>query len=326
MPGRVVIHPEVEQAVQLQRPIVALESAVITTGLPREPLAKPLCRPEGWRDDQPMNLEVALMLQRLVRDWNAVPATVALIDGVLHIGLEEEQIRRLAEDVTEKASVSTLATLMARRASAGTTVSATLAACRLTPSPIQTFATGGIGGVHRQWASRPDISADLREIANTPTCVVCAGAKSVLDVPATVEALEALGVPLLGYATDYLPQFQSLGSASVPVSQRVDDVALIARTCVTQWQALRRGAGVILANPVPSEFAVDASELEVATVQAEQSAVKSGVAGASRTPHVLREVAQLTEGRSLQANIALLASNAALAGELAVAIASFQDD
>ncbi len=322
MQGRVLIHPEVQQAIDLGRPVVALETAVTTTGLPRQPLKRPAGRPDGWRDDQPMNVEMGLLMQRIVRDWGAMPATVAVIDGTLHIGLEDEQLEHLALNVHEKVSVSGLAAVMADGCSAGTTVSATLAACRVTSSPIRVFATGGIGGVHLNWTQLPDVSADLREMAVTPTCVVCAGAKSILDVPATLEALEALGVPVLGYATDVMPQFQSLGSDALSVPRRTDTVAHVAKTCQLQWNALGRSSGVLLANPIPQTYAVREDELTAATQRAEREANDAGIGGAARTPHLLTEVARLTDGRSLHANIALLENNAALAGELAVALAA----
>lgn len=327
--NHIAIHPEVDDALRLGRPVVALETAVVTTGLPRENLAD-APGDSKWRGDHPMNLEIALLMQRLVRDWSAVPATVAVLDGVLHVGLEEEQLLRLAREVQEKVSVTGLAAVMADGGSAGTTVSATLAACRLTPEPIRVFATGGIGGVHRDWTTRLDVSADLRQMAVTPTCVVCAGAKSILDVSATLEALEALGVPVISYGADHFPLFQSLGTSALLTPRRMDDVATIARTCRLQWEHLAGGrahgcgGGVLVAHPVPAEHAVDNDELANATQQAEQAAVAAGHSGAMRTPFLLSEVARLTHGRSLRANIALLANNAQLAGELACAIAGIE--
>lgn len=306
---------------QIGRPVVALETAVVTTGLPRQPLQVDSAD-AGWRSDQPMNLEIARLMQRLVRDWSAIPATVAVLDGVLHVGLDDDQLLRLAEEVTDKVSVTGLAAVMAGGQSAGTTVSSTLAACRLTPYPIRVFATGGIGGVHRGWTTMPDISADLRQIATTPACVVCAGAKSILDLPATVEALEALAVPVIGFGTDIFPQFQSLGDDSLRTPRRMDRASDIASACHLHWNTLKHSGGIVLAHPVQVAYAVDPQELETATVQAEKAAMQQGVSGAARTPFLLAEVARLTENRSLHANIALLGNNVRLAGELACALAN----
>lgn len=337
-------NPEVASALSAGRPVVALESAVITHGLPRDPLpsASRLNVP-GWDRAAPMNLELARAMDRTVRETGAVPATVAMIGGRLVAGLDDETLERLAEDAdAAKASISDLASLAAAKRHAGATVSATLAACALThhdalaarsrsggafapPSlpGIRVFATGGIGGVHRGWQRLPDVSADLRAIGSTPVCVVCAGAKSILDLPATLEALEALGVPVLGHRTDVFPQFQCVGDQSLRIApgKRVEDARQAAAICRAEWQALSLKSGILLANPVPAAHAMDPSRLAAAVEAAERMASERGIAGQARTPFLLAEIARLTEGRSLDANIALLLDNARLAGELACRLA-----
>ena len=269
-------------------------------------------------------------MERAVRREGAVPATIALIEGDLCIGLHEDELVMLAtETCAGKAAVTDLAPLMSRGATAGTTVSATLHACALCQStisnlksPIQCFATGGIGGVHRNWQHLPDISADLHQLARTPVCVVCSGAKSILDLRATLEALETLGIPVVGYRTDRFPQFFSAGDDSLRLSHRVDDARGAADICVAHWHVLQSRSGTLLCNPPPAEFALDAREIESVIQAAEQNATDRGIAGAARTPFLLSELAQLTHHRSLDANLALLLDNARLAAELARALVS----
>src|SRR6185503_3131091 len=186
------------------------------------------------------------------------------------------------------------------------------------PAGIRVFATGGIGGVHRNWQTTPDVSADLHAIASSPVLVVCAGAKSILDLPATLEMLETLGVPVIGYRTSVLPRFQCKGDASLALHQRVEHARDVARVCHAHWVTLRRRSGIILVNPVPDEFAMDVGELEQAIDAAERAAISQSMTGAARTPFLLAEIARLTQGRSLHANIALLINNARLAGEVAL--------
>ncbi|MEM7229723.1 MAG: pseudouridine-5'-phosphate glycosidase, partial [Planctomycetota bacterium] len=209
-------HPEVEAALRDGKPVVALESAVITAGLPKEP--HELTAELGWSDwddSQAVNLELARCAEQTVRSHSAIPATIAMIDGTLHVGVTSEQLERLATDpAAGKVSLSNLASASAQGMTAGTTVAATLEASFLTEyGNIRTFATGGIGGVHRNWTHLPDISADLRAIGRTSDmCIVCAGAKSLLDIPATLEALESLGVPVVGFQSRYFPQFYERGT------------------------------------------------------------------------------------------------------------------
>lgn len=332
------IHPEVESALRENRPVVALETAVVTHGLPRDPLPETsrLDLPQ-WDRSQPVNLELARAMERSLHHAGVTPAAIAIIDGTLCIGLDDDELVMLAENqCAEKASTANMAAIIARGGSAGTTVSATLAACAcaskhlsaektssqsLSPQSIRVFATGGIGGVHRNWQSHPDISADLRAIATTPVCIVCAGAKSILDLPATLEALETLGVPVVGYRTNCFPQFQCIGTDDLALCDRADDPQTAAQICDTHWRSLQQSTGIILANPVPREFAMNADELEQAVREAEALAAARHIAGQERTPFVLAQIACLTQGRSLDANIALLLNNAQVAAEVAAALA-----
>ena len=294
---------EVDDALARGRPVVALETAVLTHGLPR-----------------PRNLEAAMAMERAVREAGAIPATVGVIEGRLTVGLSAEELERLgAATDARKASARDLAAILARGESAGTTVAATLVACRLANIPV--FATGGIGGVHRGWEQTLDVSADLREIASTPCCIVCCGAKTILDVPATLEMLETLGVPVLGYRTDAFPQFYSSGRPDLAVCVRVDSVKDAASVCAARWTTLRQGGGLVLAAPPPPAHALDHSEMDAAIGRALAAAEAAGVRGPALTPFLLRAVADFSSGRALEANLALLASNARLAGELAAALA-----
>lgn len=293
---------EVRQAMRAAQPIVALETAVLTHGLPH-----------------PTNLEAVQAMQQAVRDGGAVPAVLGILDGQLVVGLSDNQLEQLAtRDNVAKASARDLAPILTQRGSAGLTVAGTLAVCR--NLGLRVFATGGIGGVHRDWHTTADISADLAEIANTPCCVVCSGAKAILDIPATLEQLETLGVPVLGYQTDRFPQFYSCGSDEYRVPHRVDDVQQVARICDTHWRGLRRTSGVLLANPVPESAAIDQDDMERAVNQAVQQTAAQHIRGPALTPFLLTAVAQLTAGRAMQANLALLESNAALAGTIATAM------
>jgi pseudouridine-5'-phosphate glycosidase len=270
---------------------------------------------------------------------------IAVINGALRIGMDDPDLERLAEDqFAAKASNADLAWAMSAGKTAGTTVSATLAACAMArhamPNQIgdracpgiKVFATGGIGGVHRGWMKSPDISADLRALAATPVCVVSAGAKSILDLPATLEALQMLGVPVIGYRTNWFPQFHSTGepisagsslsrSDCLPLFNRIDDPCAAADLCRTHWTTLGLSTGILLCHPVPREFAVDHLEIDLAIAEAERLAEHRHTTGPKRTPFLLNELARLTEGRSLRANIALLLNNATLAADIAIAMA-----
>lgn len=321
--GSIRVDQDVAAALQDGRPVVALESAVITAGLPRQPLENsPTWLGPEWDDAAPLNLELARLMEREVRDGGATPATIAVIDGTLHIGLDDDLLIRLACDETAgKSAVGDLPVNMVGGVTAGTTVSATLAACtRAGPAPIRVFATGGIGGVHLDWTDVPDVSADLRMIAESPVCVVCAGAKSVLDVPATLEMLESLGVPVIGYRTNRFPLFYVSGDDHLRAPTRLDHVPDVAAACRAHWSTLGRPGGVLLANPVPDAQALDKAEVDQFVNLAESLATARGIAGRDRTPFLLKELAERTGGRALEANLALLAANAALAAQVAVGL------
>lgn len=289
---------EVSQAILNGQPVVALESTVITHGLPR-----------------PQNLELAQALEAIVRAEGATPATIAVIDGQLCVGLDAAQLEALANapDV-RKLSSRDLAAAVAQKASGGTTVAATL---RIAASArIRVFATGGIGGVHR--GSHWDVSADLPELARQPLVLVCAGAKAILDLPATLEQFETLGVPVVGYGTDAYPAFYSVESG-LPTSDRVEDAAGAAALARTHWQL--GGGGVLLAAPPPAETAIPRDEVEAWIAQAQAEADAQGVRGQAVSPFLLARVAQLSDGRSLQANLALLKNNARIAAGVAKELA-----
>ena len=318
------VDAEVNDALRDGTPVVALESAVITAGLPQDPLLRPLpFESPKWNRSDPTNRQLAHALPRIIREAGAVPATVGIIDGVLRIGLTDEQLDRLAaEPYGAKASVGDLSHIMSAGKTAGTTVSSTLLACGWTkPSPIRIMATGGIGGVHRSWPALPDISADLMQLARSPVCVVCSGVKSILDVPATLEALEALGVPVIAHQADRFPLFYCDGRDDIPAPRRMDQAHQIVELCRTQWTTLGLETGVLLANPVPAELALDPDEVAHIVAASERSPEYQAAPGSDRTPVLLRAVAQETAGRALVANLALLLANARLAAQIAVSMA-----
>jgi pseudouridine-5'-phosphate glycosidase len=271
-----------------------------------------------------VHVETLRLLPSIVRDAGAVPAVVAVVGGVLRIGLDDEAVARLLDEGTgRKASARDLATAMAGGRSAGTTVSATLLGCLRPPAgPIRVLATGGLGGVHRGWTDHPDVSMDLRQLALSPVCVVASGVKSVLDVAATLEALEAFGIPVAAYRTDRFPGFyaRSIGGLAAPA--RIDDPAQAARVCRTHWGTLGCPSGVLLANPVPEGLGLGVAETEPLVAEAEAEARGRGIDAGKRTPFVLNFIATRTGGRAVDANIALLAANARLAAEVAGALAA----
>lgn len=291
-----VIRPEVVEALRSGQAIVALESAVITHGLPR-----------------PENLLLAQQLEQEVRSLDAVPATIALLDGKVHIGLSGEQLERLSlMDAKRKISRRDFGIAAARGESGGTTVAGTLIAAQQVG--IKVFATGGIGGVHRD--APFDISADLAELARTSLVVVCAGAKSILDLPATLEVLESYGVPVLGYQTDEFPAFFSL-SSGLKVTQRVDSPAEAAQIAAFHWQMGIQSALLVVVPP-PVEAALPAEQAEGAISAAVEEARHKGIRGAAVTPFLLQRVAQLSGGSSLRTNLALLRNNARVAAQIAL--------
>ena len=282
------------------RPVVALESTLIAHGLPH-----------------PANVETALAAEKAIRNAAAIPATIAVWKGIPTIGLAPEQIEQLAQakDV-RKASRRDLTAAMTQRQTAATTVAATMHLAHA--AGIRVFATGGIGGAHRDVAHSFDISADLVELSRTPVLVVCAGAKSVLDLPRTLEILETLGVPVVGYGTDRFPAFHARDSG-LPVSARVDDPDAAARLFAIHVEI--GGQGVVLAQPVAEDVAVPAEDVESAVGRAHADAAAKGMSGPGVTPFLLSRLAELTEGRSLRANQALIVANARLAAEVAKALA-----
>jgi pseudouridine-5'-phosphate glycosidase len=296
-----LVHPEVRAALQARGAVVALESTITTHGLPR-----------------PDNLEAARLAEAAVRLSGAVPATVAVHDGRLRVGLTDEELAQLAAATDiPKVSRQNLAGSLGGPGWGGTTVSATMIAAHL--AGIAVFATGGIGGVHRGGESSMDISADLDELARTPVAVICAGPKSILDVGRTLEVLETRGVPVAGYGSDGVAGFYSVDSGHV-APLRVDSpeqaAALIARQ-----RALGLAGGVLITLPLPPDVALSADEVEAAVVQAEAEAAASGVHGPASTPFVLDRVAELTGGRSVRANLEIIQRDAELAGSIAIALA-----
>jgi pseudouridine-5'-phosphate glycosidase len=296
---RIEIAPEVQAALAARRPVVALESTVIAHGLPK-----------------PQSLEVAVALERIVSDAGAVPATIAVIDGRPRVGLDAAARARLVEPGVLKASAADLGAAMAHRACAATTVSAT--AVLAARAGIRVFATGGIGGVHRGEAW--DVSHDLVTLSRVPVAVVSSGGKSILDLPRTLEALETLGVPVVGFGTNELPAFYVRGSG-LTLEHRVDTPMQAAALLRAHWDSLGLATGVLLANPIPEASALRADEVEAAVAHAEADAAARGVRGKALTPFLLRALAVATSGRSVAANLALLESNATVATQIAMALA-----
>jgi len=285
---------EFTNAINNGTPVVALESTVLTHGLPR-----------------PQNLQLARDMEKTVREQGATPATIGFLDGRLHIGLETAQLERLAnEDDVLKAGPRDFATIAAKKSNGGTTVAGTMLACR--HAGIKVFATGGIGGVHRD--SNFDISADLQALATIPMIVVCAGAKAILDLPATLEYLETMSVPVVGYGTDEFPAFYSRESG-LDVSVRLDEPDEIVRFAKAHWEAGLQSA-VLVANPVPETEAISKSEMEPFIDQANREAHEQGIHGKEVTPFLLQRINELTGGKSMHTNLALLLNNARLAAQI----------
>jgi pseudouridine-5'-phosphate glycosidase len=291
------IRPEVAAAAN----VVALESTLIAHGLP-------------W----PLNLETAREAEAAVRAGGAVPATVAVWEGRPTVGLDAHQLEALARSAgVLKASRRDLARAVAQGRTAATTVAATMYLAHR--AGIRLFATGGIGGAHRDRGQPWDISADLGELARTPVAVVCAGAKSILDIPRTLEILETQGVPVVGFGTDEFPAFY-VRSSGRPVSARVDTPAEAAVLLDAHWAL--DGAGVVLAQPLPAEMALDPVEFEAALARAEELAAEAGESGPALTPFLLARLAEITGGKTLRANQALVIANARLAAEVAREVAA----
>lgn len=294
------IAEEVRAAQADRRGVVALESTIIAHGMP-----------------YPENLETARLLERSVREAGAVPATIAVIDGRITVGLDGDALRRLAEGgEVIKASRRDLGTAIAAGKTAATTVAGTMICAHL--AGIRVFATGGIGGVHRGGETTWDVSADLQELGHTPVAVVSAGAKAILDLKRTLEYLETMGVPVFGYRTDRFPAFYTPDSG-YPVDYRFDDVSSLAAALGAQWRIGLTG-GAVIANPVPEAHASPAEDIASAIESALQDAERRDVSGKALTPFLLSRIGELTEGESLKTNIALARNNASLAGEIAAAL------
>jgi len=298
------IHPEVAAALQAGRPVVALESTIISHGMP-------------W----PQNVQTALRVEAAVRSAGAVPATVAVLDGRLCAGLTQAQIEALGRSgpAMRKLSRRDLPFALAASGSGATTVAATMIVAAL--ARIRIFATGGIGGVHRGAEHSFDISADLLELSRTPVAVVCAGAKAILDLRLTLEVLETQGVPIVGYGTNVLPAFYSRDNGmGLTLPWRLDTPEAVARVLRAQ-DAVMPDQGLVLAQPIAPEHEIAGELIQAHIEQALTEAARQGVAGAATTPFLLARVAALTGGASLAANIELVLANARLAGRVAVAYA-----
>ena len=292
------IKPEVAQALKEGRPVVALESTIISHGMP-----------------YPQNVETALNVERIVRENGAVPATIAIIGGRLKAGLTPEEIEYFGKkgQAIAKASRRDLSVLCARGEDGATTVATTMIIAHM--AGIKVFATGGIGGVHRGAETTMDISADLEELAQTPVMVVCAGAKSILDLGLTLEYLETKGVPVLGYGTEELPAFYTRKSG-FKVDYRMDSPKELADAWRTQ-NAMGLKGGMLVTNPIPEEFSMDKEIIDAAIEQALKEAEEKGIHGKETTPFLLARVAEITGGDSLASNIRLVYNNAKLAAQIA---------
>jgi pseudouridine-5'-phosphate glycosidase len=296
-----VISDDIARALAAKRPVVALETTIVSHGMP-------------W----PQNIETALAVEEEVRKGGALPAAIAVIGGKLRVGLDRAMLESLAraEDVLKLSSADLAYGIMAGRMGA-TTVAATMIAAKL--AGIGVFATGGIGGVHRGAETTFDISADLTELARTGVVVVCAGAKALLDIPKTLEYLETLGVPVVAYGSDTFPAFWSRDSGlRAPI--RLDDAGTVARF-VRARKELGLPGGVLVANPIPAIDEIPAAEMRPAIAAAVADAATAGIIGKAVTPYLLDAILKKTGGRSLTANIALIRNNARLAAEIAVAMA-----
>lgn len=294
------IQPEVAQALANNQPVVALESTIISHGMP-----------------YPRNVETALQVEQAIREQGAVPATIAIIGGRLKVGLDEAEIRHLGQaglSVT-KVSRRDIPFIVAAQKDGATTVAATMILAAM--AGIKVFATGGIGGVHRGAEQTMDISADLQELANTDVAVVCAGAKSILDLALTREYLETQGVPIIGYQTDTLPAFYTRESEH-GIDYRLDSAEQIALALKAKWAMALKG-GVVVANPIPEQYAMPLATITEAIETALAEAEQQDIGGKESTPFLLARVCELTGGNSLDSNIQLVLNNARLGAQIAKA-------
>ncbi len=298
MKDYLVVSKEVQEALNEGKPVVALESTIISHGMP-----------------YPKNVETALNVEKLVRDNGAIPATIAIIKGKLTVGISPEEIDYLGKKglAVTKASRRDIPILVARGEDGATTVAATMIIANL--AGIKVFATGGIGGVHRGAETTMDISADLEELSNTNVNVVCAGAKSILDLGLTLEYLETKGVPVIGYNTDKLPAFYTRDS-EFNVNYRMETPLEIAKAIKAKNELGLNGA-MLIANPIPEEYSMDRNEIDTVIANAVIEADELGVKGKDTTPFLLDKIQKLTEGRSLEANIQLVYNNVKLGAQIA---------
>ena len=300
MQSHLQIAPEVAAALAAGGPVVALESTIISHGMP-----------------YPRNLETARRVEAVIRHQGAVPATIAVLDGRLRVGLGEAELERLATEAgLAKLSRRDLPIALATGGSGATTVAATMIVAAA--AGIAVFATGGIGGVHRGGESSLDISADLEELARTPVAVVCAGAKAILDLPRTLEYLETRGVPVIGFQTTIFPAFYTRDSG-LPVDHRAGSADEVARIMAAQWRL--SGGGLVVANPITPAEELDPMVIDEAIATALAEAERDGIRGKAVTPYLLERLEALTGGTSLDANIALVLDNAAVGAAIAVAYA-----
>lgn len=293
--------PEIAAALANSQPVVALESTIIAHGLP-----------------YPENVETAQLLEQTIRDKGAVPATIAVLDGIATAGLSAAELSHIADSETEilKLSRRDLPFAFSQNSTGATTVAATMLIAAA--AGIRIFATGGIGGVHRGAEVDFDISADLPELGRSDVAVVCAGPKAILNIPATLQYLETLGVPVIGYRCDMMPAFWSQ-SADLRVDYRLDSASEIADLCMQKWKSGLNG-GVLIANPVPQEDQIDPTKIEAAITDALTLADNKSISGKALTPFLLDQIRHITEGASLNANKALVRNNAVLAADIAVAM------
>lgn len=299
------IQPEVQKAINQGKAVVALESTIISHGLPR-----------------PRNAEAALEFEAILRDKGVVPATIAVIDGVANIGLDAKGLDIIANQDIAKASVRDLPILAAKEISGATTVAATAHLAAL--AGIRVFATGGLGGVHRGANETFDESADLSVLANTPITVVSAGVKSVLDISATLERLESLSVPVLGYQTNVFPAFW-LRESEFTIDWRVENAAEIAKVMFAQ-DLVGEGGGIVVANPVPADKGWQKAEHDQVLIKAFAAAEQAGVRGKAVTPFLLQFIVEESKGKSLEVNLDLARNNVALAADIALAWSEISED
>lgn len=299
-----VINPEVKEALANGKAIVALESTIISHGMP-----------------YPKNVETALAVEQIVRKHGAIPATIAIIKGKLRVGLTPKEIEYLgsSHDVI-KTSRRDLPFIIAKGLDGATTVASTMIIANLVG--IKVFATGGIGGVHRGAQATFDISADLQELAKTNVAVVCSGAKAILDIGLTLEYLETQGVPVVGFGTEELPAFYT-SKSGFAVDYKVDSAREIAEALKAKWD-LKLDGGIVIANPIPSEYEMDPVVIEEAITTAVKEAEENGVKGKESTPFLLDKVKELTGGASLDSNIQLVFNNAKVGAQIAVELSKFQ--